>query len=225
MRINKFIALASGMSRRRADILVEQGKVLVNGQPAQAGQDIADADVVLLYGRELHAPAQTRTILFNKPVGAVVSREGQGSHTIYDILPPEYSQLKPVGRLDKDSSGLLLLTNDGQLAQTLTHPSHHKTKVYEVKLNKPLAPLHRQMISDHGVQLSDGVSQLELERLKDGDDTAWRVRMHEGRNRQIRRTFLALGYSVNALHRTHFGEYALGDLPSGACKERPRPWW
>ena len=140
------------------------------------------------------------------------SREGQGSHTSYDILPPEYSQLKPVGRLDKDSSGLLLLTNDGQLAQTLTHPSHHKTKVYEVKLNKPLAPLHRQMISD-------GVSQLELERLKAGDDTAWRVRMHEGRNRQIRRTFLALGYSVNALHRTHFGEYALGDLPSGACKE------
>jgi 23S rRNA pseudouridine2605 synthase len=78
-----------------------------------------------------------------------------------------------------------------------------------------LAPLHRQMISDHGVQLDDGFSKLQLERLTDGDDTAWRITMHEGRNRQIRRTFEALGYTVHALHRTHLGPYALGPLGSG----------
>ncbi|HSW98971.1 MAG TPA: pseudouridine synthase [Candidatus Saccharimonadales bacterium] len=218
MRINKFIALASGMSRRRADAVVEQGKVLVNGQLAQPGQDVAEADTVAVNGRELHAPAQTRTIIFNKPVGVVVSRDGQGSPTIYDVLPTEFSQLKPVGRLDKDSSGLLLLTNDGQLAQTLTHPSHKKTKEYEVRLNKPLTPAHRQVVSGQGVQLSDGLSRLGLEPLGE-DGRGWRVRMHEGRNRQIRRTFLALGYSVNTLHRTQFGSYTLDGLQDGAYQE------
>lgn len=216
MRINKFVALANGMSRRAADTAIANGRLWVNGRPAITGQDVSEQDVILLDAKPLHAPRVTQTILLNKPAGFVVSRDGQGSRTIYELLPPEFQNLKPVGRLDKDSSGLLLLTNDGQLAQQLTHPSYQKTKIYEIRLSKPLAPLHRHMISDHGVQLEDGPSKLELERLRKGDDTAWRIRMHEGRNRQIRRTFAALGYDVTKLHRTHFGKYQLGPLHPGA---------
>lgn len=213
MRINKFIASATGMSRRAADAAIEQGSVLVNDKIPTPGQDIGTDDDVTLDGRAITPDAKIMTIMLNKPVGYVSSRTGQGSKTVYDLLPPELHHLKPVGRLDKDSSGLLLLTNDGQLAQELTHPSRLKTKVYEITLDKPLQPLHRQMISDHGVVLDDGPSRFELERIK--DEITWRVTMREGRNRQIRRTFAALGYEVTALHRTHFGQYRLGELASG----------
>lgn len=215
MRINKYIAQATGLSRRVADKAIEQGNVLVNGLPPTTGQDITSQDVVTLSGKTLTPPAQTQTIMLNKPTGYVVSRDGQGSKTIYELLPQELHQLKPIGRLDKDSSGLLLLTNDGQLAQELTHPKYQKTKIYEVKLSQPLAPLHRQMISDHGIQLTDGPSKLILERIQDGNDKEWRVTMHEGRNRQIRRTFAALGYNITKLHRTHFGNYSLAELKTG----------
>lgn len=215
MRINKFVALASGLSRRAADASITAGRVQVNNQPPQPGQQVSGDDTVTLDGQTLTVPDASTTILLHKPAGFVVSREGQGAQTIYALLPPELHRLKPVGRLDKDSSGLLLLTDDGGLAQQLTHPSHHKIKLYEVRLNKPLEPLHRQMITDHGIQLGDGPSRLELERLHDGDDTRWRIRMHEGRNRQIRRTFAALGYTVTQLHRTQFGEYRLGSLKPG----------
>ena len=147
MRINKFIAQATGLSRRAADTAIGEGRVLVNGQKPSAGQDVSTNDAVLMDGKRITAPNQAQTIILNKPVGYVVSRDGQGSQTIYDLLPPELHQLKPVGRLDKDSSGLLLLTNDGQLAQELTHPRYQKTKIYEIRLDKPLQPLHRQMIS------------------------------------------------------------------------------
>lgn len=217
MRINKFIALATGMSRRSADAAVEQGNVTVNGDAASAGQQIEETDDVRLVGKSIKLP-QLATVLLNKPAGYVVSRGGQGSKTIYELIPNAYHQLKPVGRLDKDSSGLLLLTNDGRLAHELTHPSSKKVKIYEVTLGMSLQPLHRQMISDYGVQLEDGMSRFELERLEDGNDKAWRVSMHEGRNRQIRRTFSALGYSVKRLHRTHFGPYQLGELAEGSTK-------
>jgi 23S rRNA pseudouridine2605 synthase len=218
MRINKFVALATGMSRRAADAAIATGRVVINGKEPSAGQDVTDADVVRLDNRVITTAVKTITVMLNKPVGYVCSRNGQGSKTVYDLLPPEYQQLKTVGRLDKDSSGLLLLTNDGQLAQELTHPSQQKRKVYEVTLDKPLQPLHRQMISDHGVSLEDGPSKLGLERQHDGDDTKWIVTMHEGRNRQIRRTFAALGYDVIQLHRTQFGNYQLGRLQKGKLK-------
>lgn len=215
MRINKYIALATGYSRRGADELIADGRVRVNGEVPKAGIQINDLDVVLLDNQPITPPVETVTIMFNKPTGYVVSRDGQGSQTIYDLLPVNYHELKSVGRLDKYSSGLLLLTNDGQLANELTHPRYAKTKIYEIGLNNPLAPLHRQMISEHGIALDDGVSKLPLERINDGNDTRWRVTMHEGRNRQIRRTFASLGYHVNQLHRTHFGAYTLGDLSVG----------
>lgn len=213
MRINKFVASATGMSRRTADTVIAAGRVLVNGVAPTSGYDVTPAHTVTLDGHPITPPVTSTTIMMNKPAGYVVSRNGQGSPTIYSLLPLQYHKLKAVGRLDKDSSGLLLLTDDGDLANELTHPSKQKLKVYQVSLNLPLQPLHRQMISDHGIQLEDGNSRLQLERREEGNDTDWLVTMHEGRNRQIRRTFGSLGYDVTKLHRTQFGDYTL-DIPA-----------
>jgi len=217
MRINKYVAQATGMSRRAADTAIAEGRVAVNGASTEVGTEVSPNDTVTLDGKPIAPGAKLTTILLNKPVGYVVSREGQGSKTIYDLLPAEYRHLKPVGRLDKDSSGLLLLTNDGNLANELTHPRYAKTKVYEIELNRSLEPLHLQMITDHGIKLEDGPSKLQLEKM--GSDKQWLITMQEGRNRQIRRTFAALGYTVTKLHRTHFGEYALNGLSPGKITE------
>ena len=216
MRINKFVAQASGLSRRAADAAIQQGRVSVNGHPASLGQEITNDQKISLDGRELQLRAAHRTIMLNKPVGYVVSRDGQGSKTIYELLPAELHTLKPVGRLDKHSSGLLLLTNDGILAHELTHPRFAKQKMYEVSLNKPLIPADWQKITKDGVPLEDGPSKFDLHRREKNDGMQWLVTMHEGRNRQIRRTFAALGYTVTKLHRTYFGTYQLpADLASG----------
>lgn len=219
MRLNKYIAVATGLSRRAADAAVAAGRVTINDEQPALGQQIQNGDQVALDGRTITPPVNTITIMLNKPVGYVCSRAGQGSRTVYDLLPPELQQLKPVGRLDKNSSGLLLMTSDGQLAYELTHPSFQKNKVYLVTLDSPLQPLHRQMISDHGVSLDDGLSKFELERIHQGDDRQWQVRMHEGRNRQIRRTFIALGYQIRELHRIQFGNYNLGELATGTYQQ------
>ena len=219
MRLNKFIALSLGVSRRKADELIEQGQILVNGDRAVLGRQISQSDTVLYNSRELHIQPK-KLILFHKPVGYLCSRASQGgAPTIYELLPKSLHHLKPVGRLDKDSSGLILLTNDGDFAHQMTHPSFHKIKRYLVTLDQPLQPLHRQMINDFGVQLPDGPSRLTLERQHDGDDRRWIVQMSEGRNRQIRRTFAALGYTVKKLHRTDFGNYSLGDIKRGEFQE------
>lgn len=213
MRINRYVAQATGMSRRAADKAIQDGRVLVDGQATDAGQQVGDSSIVTLDDERLELLALT-TIMLHKPVGYICSRNGQGSKTVYDLLSEDLHHLKPVGRLDKDSSGLLLLTNDGELAQNLTHPSKQKIKRYDIVLNKDLQPLHRQMIQDFGVQLSDGNSQFIVERQEDDNEQKWTVVIHEGRNRQIRRTFDALGYTVIKLHRTHFGDYILGNLVS-----------
>lgn len=149
--------------------------------------------------------------MLNKPAGYVCSRDGQGSRTVYDLLPPEMRALKPVGRLDKDSSGLLLLTNDGDLANNLTHPRYNKEKTYVVELHEPLSEPDRRKIGQ-GVKLEDGISKLQI---KNPAGKSFTVVMSEGRNRQIRRTFEALGYTVTKLHRTKFGPYALENLGPG----------
>jgi 23S rRNA pseudouridine2605 synthase len=209
MRLNKFIALGTGISRRAADTAIANGLVSINETSVTAGQQVDTGDIVTFRGKVIRLP-DTQTILLHKPVGYVVSREGQGSSTIYDLLPKELHSLKPVGRLDKDSSGLLLLTNDGDLANRLTHPSYQKDKTYRVELDKPLGIHHQQEIQN-GVELSDGLSRLQLR----GADKKWVVTMSEGRNRQIRRTFSAIGYTVTKLHRTHFGEYQLQNIGTG----------
>lgn len=218
-RLNKFVALALGVSRRKADKLIEQGTISVNGEIAVLGQHIAANDTVKYHGTVISAQKH-RLILLHKPIGYLCSRASQGgAPTIYELLPKELHHLKPVGRLDKDSSGLILLTNDGDLAHQMTHPSFYKIKRYLVTLNQPLQPLHRQMINDFGIELPDGPSKLTLERQHDSDDKRWIVQMSEGRNRQIRRTFAALGYTVVKLHRTNFGNYALDDIPRGQWRE------
>lgn len=219
MRLNKFVALSLGVSRRKADKLIEQGQILVNGDRAVLGRQISQSDIVLYNSRELHIQPK-KLILLHKPVGYLCSRASQGGvPTIYELLPTSLHHLKPVGRLDKDSSGLILLTNDGDFAHQMTHPSFYKMKRYLVMLDQPLQPLHRQMINDFGVQLPDGPSRLTLERQHDGDDRRWIVQMNEGRNRQIRRTFAALGYTVKKLHRTDFGNYSLGGMKRGEFQE------
>ncbi len=214
MRVNKYIASATGLSRRAADLAISQKRVTINGEPASLGTNVHDNDVILFNGRKLVLPTQTQTILMNKPVGYVCSRDGQGSPTIYDLLPPELHKLKSIGRLDKDSSGLLMLTNDGTLAHHLAHPGSQKAKQYTATLDKPLQLIDLQAITA-GVRLVDGLSALGLE--KQGENgRVWLVNMHEGRNRQIRRTFEKQGYRVVRLERTQFGDYRLdqfGDKP------------
>lgn len=219
IRLNKFIARQTGISRREADEYIEQGRVTINVTPAILGARILPTDDVLVDNKHINHNSDTITLLMNKPIGYVSSRRQQGeSPTLYSLLPKQYQNLKTVGRLDRESSGLILLTNDGDFSHQMTHPSFYKTKIYEVALDVPLQPLHRQMIADIGVTLEDGKSQFSLERLNDGDDLRWQVTMSEGRNRQIRRTFFSLGYNITALHRTTFGPYTIGDIQPGEFK-------
>ncbi len=215
-RLNKFLARQLGISRREADVLIENETVMVNHTLATLGTRITPSDSIDVAGTPVaRRPAALRYIALNKPIGYVCSRRAQGSTpTIYSLLPPEFHALKPVGRLDKDSSGLLLLTNDGDFAYRMTHPKFAKTKQYRVRLDRDLEPLHQQMISDFGIELDDGRSQLILTRLDD-NRREWHITMSEGRNRQIRRTFAALGYTVTRLHRTNFGNYTLNGIQQG----------
>lgn len=218
-RLNKFLALQLGSSRREADLLIEQGAVTVNGTVATLGARFRVGDDIAVHGKSITDEREVTYVLFHKPIGYICSRKKQGDNdTIYALLPSEFHNLKPVGRLDKDSSGLLILTNDGDFAYQMTHPKFYKTKVYNVRLDRDLEPLHHQMISDYGVQLEDGPSKLSLERLNDTSRKGWQITMTEGRNRQIRRTFGSLGYTVTKLHRLSFGDYSLGDIKPGEYK-------
>ena len=247
LRLNKFLAERLGVSRREADELISAGKITLDGKIATIGTRITiDKKTKVCYNNKT-VPLQTDFLYlaFNKPVGYVCSRRAQGNApTLYELLPKKYQNLKTVGRLDKDSSGLILLTNDGDFAFQQTHPKFRKEKVYEVELDKPLQPLHQQMISDFGVTLPDGPSKFTVvtstgdrlgkrdpaEHPKGGaagrkslagpvERTYFTVILTEGRNRQIRRTFAALGYEVTKLHRTQFGKYQLGTLSPGQYQE------
>ncbi len=212
IRLNKFLAERLGISRREADILISDGKILVDGNSATTGVKI-DKNSKVCYNKKI-VPFEVDFLYlaFNKPVGYVCSRRAQGNApTLYELLPKKYQALKTVGRLDKDSSGIILLTNDGDFAYQMTHPKFQKEKIYQVSLDKPLQPLHQQMISDYGVMLNDGPSKFTVVR----EENKYTVILSEGRNRQIRRTFAALGYTVTKLHRTQFGKYQLGGLESG----------
>lgn len=220
IRLNKFLAERLGISRRDADEAIVGGLVTINGEVAVLGARVDKTDKVCYNEKIVPFETGFSYIAFNKPTGYVCSRRAQGdAPTLYDLLPKDLRVLKTVGRLDKDSSGLILLTNDGDFAFQMTHPKFYKEKVYEVTLDCELEPLHQQMINDFGVQLEDGISKLGLMRMNDDSRKEWRVAMSEGRNRQIRRTFAALGYKVVALHRIQFGKYQLTGLKSGEWLE------
>jgi pseudouridine synthase len=219
IRLNKFIAEQTGVSRREADDLISSGTVQVGDETAHIGQRISPEDSVMVNGKKIEPKVNFTYLMLNKPVGYVSSRAKQdAAPTLYELLPPEYNALKAVGRLDKESSGLILLTDDGDFALQMTHPKFSKVKLYEVELDRPLEPLHQQMIADFGVNLTDGVSKMGLERIDDNRKN-WRVTLKEGRNRQIRRSFGSLGYTVTNLHRTNFGNYNIGDLKPGEFVE------
>lgn len=236
MRINRFIAQSTGISRRAADKLIQGSKVFINGIPAQLSDHATANDKVVVDKKQIFLPASTTTILINKPAGYVCSRDGQGSKTVYDLLPEEFKNLKTIGRLDKDSSGLLVMSDDGLLAHELTHPKYSKEKIYLVHIAHPLKGNDFDAITKHGVVIGDGrLSTFKLAvqspEHKAGKNHAthdscfaentqdWIVTIHEGRNRQIRRTFSALGYSVTSLHRITFGNYKLSDIALGEYKK------
>lgn len=218
MRVNRYIALSTGVGRRAADKLVVTGRVKINGTSATIGADVIPKDKVTIDGILVSIPAKTQTIMLNKPVGYVCSRDGQGSKTIYELLPENLHNLKPVGRLDKDSSGLLLLTNDGELANKLTHPSFEKVKVYDVAIDKSLTNSDERKLKQ-GVMVEGYISHLHLQKLTTDKyqipNSHFLVSLTEGKNRQIRRTFSILGYNVTKLYRTKFGKYILGELKNG----------
>ncbi|MFZ2125608.1 MAG: pseudouridine synthase [Candidatus Saccharimonadales bacterium] len=216
LRLNKHLALTLGISRREADNLIALGKVTINDQIATLGARFVSGDTIVANGKKLADKTEYQYIALNKPTGYVCSRRQQGDNpTIYELLPNVYHQLKTVGRLDRDSSGIILLSNDGDFTFQMTHPSFIKVKIYNARLNKDLEPLHQQMISDYGVNLEDGPSKLQLERMGEDNRRDWIVTMHEGRNRQIRRTFESLGYNVIKLHRTNFGNYSVTGMKPG----------
>lgn len=214
MRLNKYVANATGHSRRSADELIASGRIAVNNRLGVLGQQVSESDLIELDGQAL-SPAEFIYLMLNKPPGYVSSRRGQNAPTIYELLPEHYHSLKTVGRLDKDSSGLLLLSNDGDFTNRMTHPSFGKAKVYEVTLDEPLDAVQRERIQK-GVELEDGPSRLQIIR-EEGKHLV--LSMSEGRNRQIRRSFAALGLNVIRLHRTQFGPYSLDKLQSGEYQE------
>ncbi len=220
MRLNQFLARHTDLSRRSADQAIAEGRVEINGTPAKLGDVVIASDRVTLDGHLVEPAAPLTTIMLNKPTGYVCSRQGQGSQTVYDLLPKKLHHLNPVGRLDKDSSGLLLMTNDGSLANELTHPRYQKTKIYLVELDKELQTRDGTKLRK-GVSIGDDrPSKLEVTQhwVGGAGNRLYRVAISEGRNRQIRRSFAALGYKVTSLHRISFGPYTLGTLKPGAYK-------
>lgn len=217
MRLNRYIAQYSGYSRRKADELIEQKRVVVNREVANLGTQVGDNDSVIIDGKKvIPIKREARVVLLNKPVGYVCSQDGQGAPTVYDLLQNSMKDLKIAGRLDKDSSGLVVLTNDGQLLNQLTHPSNDNEKVYQVTLSKLLEDGAIANFAK-GVDIGDErVSKLEVLPIRDFN---YEVRIHEGRNRQIRRSFEALGYNVIGLHRTNLGPYSIEGLSPKQFKE------
>lgn len=213
MRLNRYLAAAGLGSRRHCDELIETGRVTINGQVCTnfSAQPV-ETDYVKVDGR-LVRTGLPRTIVLHKPAGFVSTRsDPHARDTIFDLLPAKFSTLFNVGRLDTQTEGLLLLTNDGDLSQKLTHPRFKVEKEYEVTLDRPWDPTLKIKLLK-GITL-DG-QRARLENLRDVGPTRLRVILRQGLNRQIRRMFEAIGYGVKHLVRVRIGHLHLGDLPRG----------
>jgi pseudouridine synthase len=217
MRLNRYIATYSGMSRRKADKLIEDKKVVVNRKVAHVGMQISEVDIIYIDGRRLQPyKRKSKTVLLHKPVGFVCSRNGQGNPSVYNLLRKSMTRLNIAGRLDKDSSGLVILTDDGNLIQELTHPKYDKEKVYFVKLERPITSTEIKKLKS-GVNIGD--DRLSKMNIKQIANKRLQIIMQEGRNRQIRRSFESIGHKVISLHRIKIGPYELGDLKPQQFKE------
>jgi 23S rRNA pseudouridine2605 synthase len=210
------LAQAGVASRREAERLILQGRVWVNGQAAQLGESAdLDSDTVALDGLPLVETETVEYYVLNKPAGVVTTvRDPQGRRTVREVLAPVKTRVFPVGRLDAESEGLLLLTNDGDLAYRLTHPRFGIEKEYVALLSRPVAEPELDRIR-RGIK-SDGQHLVPRRAaLEDGSGTKVVVVLAEGRKREVRRMFEAIGHRVTALERVRFGPLCLGDLPRG----------
>jgi 23S rRNA pseudouridine2605 synthase len=217
-RLNRWLAECGICSRREADDLIRSGKVRVNGEPClDLSRRIGPGDRVSCQGQELRRITEKVYLMLNKPRGYVVTHSDElQRETIYSLLPDSAANLRYAGRLDKNSEGLLLMTNDGELINALTHPKRKVEKVYRVEINRRLS---RKELEDlrHGVQIEGGVTLPAGVFVKNdgGQGMTLKMVITEGRKRQIRQMVEAVGAKVLRLKRLQFGTLMLKDLPLG----------
>lgn len=221
MRLNQAIAKTGICSRRKADEFILEGRVRVNGIPVNDFNKNIDPerDTLCIDGKELSIRANVY-VLMNKPPGVVTTRADQHSRkTVLDLLPEKLQHLRPVGRLDMYSEGLLLLTNDGSLTQKVTHPVHHMVKIYLVEVKGEIKDQHLRQLSS-GVHLEDGITRAAKVKLclRNKTYSEFEITLKEGRNRQIRRMCDHLGYTVVRLQRLGIGRLQLGQMASGTWR-------
>jgi 23S rRNA pseudouridine2605 synthase len=222
MRINRFLARAGLASRRAAERLVEDGRVSINGETVTRLATTVDpaTDIVEVDGRRIILPESFTTIILNKPIGIVVTMsDPQGRPTVADLVADVPARVVPVGRLDADSEGLLILTDDGTLAHHIAHPSFELDKVYEVAARGVLEERDRKRLEE-GIEL-DGRATSPASvviRTTQRNRTEAVVTIHEGRKRQVRRMFEAVGHPVRELRRVRIGPLELGSLMPGAWR-------
>ena len=215
MRLNAFLARAGVASRRKADELIKAGRVVVNGEPGQLNTFVERGDRVEVDGREVSLQPLTY-VLLHKPAGVVTTAsDPQGRQTVVDLVAHEV-RVVPVGRLDADTTGALLLTNDGELAHRLAHPKYEVEKVYEAEVEgEPSDEALRRLAE--GVELEDGPTAPAAVRHL-GPSTV-ELSIHEGRNRQVRRMLEAVGHPVRRLHRRSYAGLTLQGLEPGDSRE------
>ena len=217
MRLNKFMANAGVCSRRAADELIQKGLVKVNGVPVtELGTKISHSDVVE-YNEKVVVLESKCYILLNKPKDCVTtSDDPNGRKTVMDLVKGACDErIYPVGRLDRNTTGVLLLTNDGDLASKLTHPQYVKKKIYQVWVDKAISEEHMQQIAD-GIELEDGPIHADaISYVSPTDRKQAGIEIHSGRNRVVRRIFESLGYHVVKLDRVYFAGLTKKDLPRG----------
>jgi len=218
MRLNKFIAHAGVCSRRKAADLVKAGEIKVNGEVEKNPAIEVGSEDVVTYQDKVLKPEQRKVyILLNKPKNTVTTlKDEKGRRTVMDILRNKVKErIYPVGRLDRATTGLLLLTNDGDLAKKLSHPSHKVKKYYHVVLDKDVSEEHLGQIKK-GLQLEDGLTIVdEADYIKGRGKAEVGLEIHIGKNRIVRRIFEHLGYSVIKLDRTYYAGLTKKDLPRG----------
>ena len=217
MRLQAFLARAgAASSRRKAEAPILAGRVAVNGETASLGASVTPQDEVTLDGNPVHLPDTHVYLVLNKPPGVLTTmRDDRGRRTVADLMP-DVAGLVPAGRLDRDTTGLLLLTNDGDLAHRITHPSSEIEKQYRITLQNPV-PDEAIAALSAGPTLEDGkMHPPELSTLsRTHRTTTIDLTIHEGRNRIIRRACAAVGLRLVSLHRFRVGPVVLGGLPEG----------
>lgn len=218
LRLQKFLARAGVASRRASEDLMTAGRVTVNGKVVtELGSKVDPLmDNVAVDGRPVQLSDKPVTLMLNKPAGVITTMKAQSDKPIVaDLIPLDlYPGLYPIGRLDSDTTGLLLFSTDGNLGHALLHPSHHVQKKYEARTQDPVTPAQVQSL-EQGVLLDDGITQPAFVSIGDPSRIIVQITVHEGRYHQIKRMFEAVGNKVVALHRSKFGPLSLGDLKPG----------